>query len=432
MQTNIFCVFSSKLGRSLLKWGLPIIFASLVVATFSGCHEQTAKREIPLPLVLVAEAHEQDVQLYKEYSGKTEAFKSVSIPARVQGFLEKITFTPGQYVQEGDPLFVIEQTQYQANVQKAKAGLDKAKADLEFQKADYERAIALQESRTMTAEELQDRTRNYQQAQSALEIAEAALIEAELQLSYTEINAPISGKISRNFVDIGNLVNEVITLQTPLATIENMDPIYVYFVISDSDFYQLIDRYGPLVTRASGQDDTSDDTPAQNIESDPARKPVSEWPFAAQIARRQDEAQMPENSMFYPFQGIINYVDNTINPNLGAITVRGEIPNPDYAIYPGTVCHIRVPATVLPKATIVHEKAVAVDLSNHYMLVVNKDNKVERRIVTKGPTIDREHCVISGDIKPGERYIVEGLQQARVNMPVQAKPYQTEQEETKP
>ena len=398
MQTNCLSKFQLTTGRFLLQNGLPVIVAMMSFAMISGCYQSVAKRELPPPLVYVAQAEQRNVQLYKDYTGKTEACETVSIPARVQGFLEKMTFKPGQFVKQGDPLFVIEQTQYQANVQQAEADITKAKADLDYTKADYERTAELYETtKAMTLDDVQDRTRNYEQAKAAVESAEAALTEAKLKLSYTEITAPIDGQISRNSVDVGNLVGDVSTAMTPLATINKMDPIYVYVEISDSDFYHFTELHG---------------------------KNNSPWPFTAQVVRQDDDTFSAKAGDPFPFQGILNYIGNTINPMMGSITIRGEIPNPDHAIYPGTVCHIKVPSRTMPDAIVVYERAVVKDLSNYYMLIVNKENKVEHRLVEKGPTVNSECCVVLSGLEPGESYIVEGLQKARVNQPVDAKPYQ--------
>lgn len=388
-----------------------IVLLSMSVLLFVGCYQQGKKRELPPPLVYVAQAQKQDVRMYADYTGKTKACESVSIPARVSGFLEKMTFSPGQIVEKGDPLFVIEQTPYQANVEQAEAELATGNSELEYTKAEYERAVTLHESNnTMTLEELQERLRNYQQAQAAIKSAEAALVEAKLQLSYTEICAPISGKISRNMIDIGNLVGEPASGRTPLATIENMDPIYVYFEISDSDFYRMTELYG--TPRRSNQDIASEN--GKN----------SAWPFAIQLMQQEDDDATTSLSDQYPFEGIVNYIDNTINPTVGAITVRGEIQNHEFKIYPGTVCRVKIPTKTLKDATVVYERAIGSDFNHHYMFVVNKENKVERRMVEKGPAVDHEFCVVFGDINPDETYVVEGLQKVRINETVDAKPYE--------
>ena len=332
MQTNCFTVFPLSMGRFLLQKGFPVIVVMMSFAMISGCYKSATKRELPPPLVYVTQAEQQNVQLYKDYTGKTEACETVSIQARVQGFLEKMTFTPGQFVKQGDPLFIIEQTQYQANVQEAEADLAKAKADLDYMKSDYDRTVELYEaSKAMTLSDVQDRTRNYERAKAVVESAEAALIEAKLKFSYTEITAPIDGLISRNLVDVGNLVGEAITTRTPLATINKMNPIYVYIDISDSDFYHFAELHG------------KGDTP---------------WPFTAQIVREDDDTLSTKASDPFPFQGVLNYIGNTINPTMGSITIRGEIQNPDYAIYPGSVCHVKVPSITIPDATVVYERAI--------------------------------------------------------------------------
>lgn len=428
-----------QIYRFCARWGIPLAMAFVVLATSAGCYQKAKKRDLAPPEVHVAEAKKQEIRQYKDYTGKTKACESVSIPARVQGFLEKMTFTPGQFVKKDDPLFIIEQTQYRANVERAKADLTTARADCEYAKSDYERTVELYNSnKSMTLDDVQNRARNYEQAQAAVESAAAALVEAELQFSYTEVNAPINGKISRNLVDVGNLVGEISTAFTPLATINNMDPMYVYFDISDGDFYQFVELYGhpTIKARRNNGGNANGQTPESKDDSKPEEKSEAgkdgktnkndddvAWPFVFQLVRQDNDEGVAKVDEQYPYKGVINYIDNTINPNMGSIVVRGEIENSDYAIYPGAVCHIKVPSTVLPDATVVYDKAVAKDLSNYYMFVINKEKKVERRIVEKGPAVDREFCVILSGIKPGETYIVEGLQKVRVDQEVAAKPY---------
>ena len=425
-------VMSTTLQEYLLKWGFSVTLILVVLATLAGCYPQAGKREMPPPMVRVAEAKQQNVRFYIDYTGKTAARESVSVPARVQGILEKMTFTPGQIVKKGDPLFVIEQTQYKADVQQAKANLDTVRADMEYAQADYERTVELYDgNKAMTLDDVQERTKNLEKAKAAVESAEAVLIEAELRLSYTEISAPISGKISRNLVDVGNLVDELSSAVTPLATINNMDPIYVYFEISDSDFYTLTEMYGqPTVKPYDTKEEAEQDVEVQSQDDEPnaaSQEEIPPWPFALQLMRQEEDGmQATSLDEQYPFKGIINYIDNTIKPSVGGITLRGEIPNPDFTIFPGAVCHIKVPAATLSNATVVYDKAVASDLGHHYMFVVNKDNKVERRVVEKGPAVDREFSVVFSGINPGESYIVEGLQKVRVDQPVDAKPYEPE------
>ncbi len=462
------------LGLRSISIGKNQTFFVLAVATLlalpllAGCYPRTAKRELPPPVAMVAEAKKQEVRLYKDYTGKTEANESVSIPARVQGFLEKMTFTPGQIVHKNDPLFIIEQTQYAAAVRRIKAQVEVAKAEVEYTKADYERTVELYNTKALTLDDVQRTSRNYQQALGALETAEAELIDAELQFSYTEVNAPINGQISRNLIDIGNLVGSPTAGVETLATIKNMDPIYVYFQISDSDFLDFLDYYGapklimhpgtapdeamkaaksetnakpgedPHVLPVQNPDDenanaapTEAGLPQQgDVAAELAVGEVKPWPFVAQLVRQENDPTKSGSGQTagnikaeYPYQGEIHYIDNTINPDVGAITVRGEIANPEYKIFPGWVCHIKVPAATLPDATVVYERAIGIDLSNHYMFVVDKDNKVERRIVTKGPAIDGEFCVVIDGIEPGEKYVVDGLQKMQVGKPVNAKPF---------
>lgn len=375
---------------------------AILSTSVTGCYNTVERGELPPPLVTIAEAEQRSIPLFKEYTGKTDAVETVDTVARVRGYLEKTFFTPGQIVQKGEPLFLIEQTQYLAAMKRAEAQLETEKARLEYAKADHARSRELYEKATIPLDELEMKIRNLQQAHAAVKAAEAALIDAELNVQYTDIRAPISGMISRDYISKGNLVSE----QTgKLATIRNMDPIHVYFEVTDNDFAEFQKIYGE---------------PKKLASSIPEESP---WKFHLQLLRQSNgkEIDSPTDVESYPFEGRITHVDNTIKPSVGSVLVRGEIPNPDYTIYPGWVCRVRIPARTIPGAVVVQEKAVSVDLHSNYMFILDENDQVQRRVVKKGLGVGTNECIIESGIEPGDRYIVDGLQKVRVGSGVTIK-----------
>ncbi len=382
------------------------IATAFALANFAGCNKAVEKVEIPPPLVTVAEAEQRDIPIFKDYTGKTDASETVDVVARVKGFLEKVSFTPGQIVQKDAPLFLIEQTPYHAALQRAEAQLKTEKAGRDYAKADYDRSASLRNSNTVSQDEYENKARNLRQAEASIQAAEAAVTEAKLNVQYTEILAPCSGMISRDFINVGNLVSEA---TGKLATIRNMDPIYVYFEISDNDFADFQKIIG---------------TP-QKIASSMSELPP--WKFHLQLLRQSNgkEIDTPTNVDDYPYEGRITHIDNTIKPSVGTVLVRGEISNPDYTIFPGWVCRVRVPENTVIGAVVVKEKAISIDLSSNYMFVLDENNIVQRRVVKKGLAVGQNECIIESGIKPGERYVVDGLQKVRVGSGVTIKDTKT-------
>ncbi|MDR2115680.1 MAG: efflux RND transporter periplasmic adaptor subunit [Planctomycetaceae bacterium] len=395
------------LCRSVLVLILPILFAS-------GCRKTVEKPPLAIPEVVVEDVQIRDVQPFIQTTGRTEAFEFVNIPARVTGILREIRYRPGSFVEAGSSLFLIEPDQYQAEVKAAEAQLASAKAQLLLNEANLNRTKELRAQNAVTEQDLQTDTAKRDEANANVLKAESQLNIAKLNLSYTDVKSPINGKADRNFVDVGNLVGPN-TAETILTTVAGMDPIYVYFDISDYQFnnihefaknnqdpkiQKLFDvikkKKETLKTQSPQQLDDSDDS--SNI------KIVFEIGLVKGASPALGE---------FPFQGIIDMVGNTIDRSTGTITVRGEVLNPDYTIFPGQICRVRIPLWKKTDAVLVKSEAVRPDLNHNYVFVVDEKNIARRRIVKLGDPQSDGTVVVEEGLQKGDKYIVHGVQKAR-------------------
>ena len=336
--------------------------------------------------VQVTKPTTQDVTHYEEFTGSTESVKAVDIRARVKGYLEKIAFNDGDFVKKGDLLFEIESQLYEADSDKAKAEVESAKANLDRAKQDYERVQQAVQDNAVSKQEVSKRKADMDMANASLMAAKATLVQAELNLSYTKIYSPIDGKISKRYVDEGNLVGAA--EMTLLTTVVQLDPMYIYFDVSENIIINSF-KY--------------------NSAADNSQTKVA---FYAGIGNGND----------YPFSGFLNYMNNQVDKGTGTIQVRGEIPNPDKKILPGMFVRIKVPALEKKDAVLVKEKAVCTDFNGKYMLVVNKDNIVEYRKVEISDIVGDDRVIDSG-LDKDDTYIVSGLQFVRPKSQVIPMPY---------
>ncbi len=263
---------------------MPLVTCCLLILTHSlGCEPRNAFVAPPPPEVMVAHPLTASVAETVDFTGATEARQSVQIRARVTGYLQRVAFEDGVNVQEGDLLFVIEPAPFEADVDAAQAALQKAVGLEQLAKANLERALELQKDRAIAKQEVDADTAEVTTATANVKSAEAALRKAKLDLNYTEILAPISGRIGRHLVDVGNLVNKE---QTELAVIENIDPIYAYFNVSES----VLLRFMALV-REKKLPDPSISPPVLNLGL--------------------------QNEKGFPHQGYLDYTDLGVDPTVG-------------------------------------------------------------------------------------------------------------------
>jgi RND family efflux transporter MFP subunit len=396
--------------------GCPAVIAGALATLLGvgGCGPRNAYVPPPLPEVEVAVPVEQTVTVYDDFTGVTHASETVEVRSRVQGYLESIHFADGADVRRGDLLFVIDRKPYQAQMDQAKADLESKKAAAARAEALYRRTSSLLPSKAATREDLDKARGDWEVAKADVGQAEAKVRQAQLNLDYCQIHAPIGGFIGRRLVDVGNLVQADTTL---LTTITRYDPMYVYFTMSESDLLQFMKRYrerpaGSLEAR--GLLPTPAAVAAVGL---PASSPWSGWLAVAVVIAATPgypvELGLGNEGGKYPHKGYIDFAENTVDPGTGTLQLRGTFSNPPpYILGPGMFARLRVPIGVQEHALLVPKRALAADQQGDYLLVLGPDDTVERRAVELGAEVGGQRVVEKG-LSPGERFIVEGLQQAR-------------------
>jgi RND family efflux transporter MFP subunit len=360
--------------------------SGLLLLMTACAQQQPTAAPPPPPKVTVSQPLHREVVEWEEYTGRLEAVESVEVRARVNGYLQSIHFKNGATVKQGDLLFVIDPRPYQAELERAKAELALANARLERTGKDLARAQMLVRSRAVSEEEVDTRVSDQRQAQESVQAARATVNAAQLNVEFTQVRAPISGRISRNLVSVGNLINGGTTQSTLLTTIVSLDPIYCYFEADERSYLKGI-RQLRNGDRVNGRG---------------AKQPVY-------VALADEEG--------FPHQGSIDFWDNRLDQNTGTITVRAVLPNPDLLLAPGLFARVRVPAGDKYKALMLPPEAVGSDLSQQFVFVVDDQNLVQYRKVTPGPIIDGWRVIRDG-LQPDDWVIVKGVQRAKTGAKV--------------
>nr|WP_133491696.1 efflux RND transporter periplasmic adaptor subunit [Alcanivorax sp. 24] len=351
----------------------------MVAVGLAGCDArgEQEQAQMPPPAVKVAKVLDDPVTLWDDFTGRVAAPETVDLRPRVSGYIDKVSFEEGELVEQGDVLFVIDQRPYRARERAAAADLAQARSQYQLARSEASRAERLVASRAISREEYDRRASAMVSARAAMNAAEAALETARLDLEYTEVRSPITGRAGRAMVTRGNLANAD---QTLLTTLVSVDPVYVYFE-SDSDSYL---RGRELL--GSGEDTE-------------VRIGLS-----------------GENG--YPHRGKVDFIDNRLNAGTGTLQFRAVVPNPDGYFKPGQFARVELPAERLDTALLIDSKALLTDQDRRYVYVVDDENKASRRNVDAGRTVDGL-VVIRDGLKPGERVIVNGVQKVFMSgMPV--------------
>jgi RND family efflux transporter MFP subunit len=359
----------------------PYALSGLLLLMTACAQQQPAASPPPPPKVTVSQPVSREVVEWEEYTGRLEAVEAVEVRARVNGYLQSIHFKNGTTVKQGDLLFVIDPRPYQAELERAKAELGLANARLERTGKDLARAQMLVRSRAVSEEEVDTRVSEQRQAQESVQAARATVNAAQLNVEFTQVRAPISGRISRNLVSVGNLITGGTTQSTVLTTIVSLDPIYCYFEADERSYLK-------GMRQVRNGDSTNGRTGKQ--------------PVYLALA---DEAN-------FPHQGSIDFVDNRLDQSTGTITVRAVLPNPDLFLVPGLFARLRLPAGGKYKALMLPPEALGSDLSQQFVFVVDAQNVVQYRQVTPGPLIDGWRVIRDG-LQPEDWVIVNGVQRAR-------------------
>lgn len=366
-----------------------LVYATAVLALLAGC-EQRPEFTMPPPAVLVETVREKPIQTGFEFIGRTEAVEDVNIRPRVEGYLLRIHFTEGDVVEKGQLLFEIDSQPYVAQAAQAKADLARARAELIVAKKNFQRGEKLYPKGTISEAEFEELKGKFETGEAVVEAAEAALEAANLNLAYTKVDAPITGRIGRKKLSIGDLA----TPGESLATLVQQDPIYVTFQVNEKDVLsameasheagqspQTIPKLVPYITLANGHE--------------------------------------------YHQSGVLNFLDNRVDPATGTITVRTEFPNSEGLLIPGLYVSVSVRNENPRSAIVVPQRAVQEDQLGRFVLVVEDGDVAQIRRVTLGSRIHTEWVVESG-LSAGDRVIVDGIQKVRVGEPVAPREQTTE------
>jgi multidrug efflux system membrane fusion protein len=351
-----------------------LILLPLLAASLAGCKPENKFQPPPPPEISVALPLQQNVTPYEELTGNTVAFATVDLVARVEGFLISQNYVDGSVMKKGDTLFVIEQTMYKAQVKEAEAQLDGTKAQLLNAEAEFTRQETLLRQ-NVTAQNTYDQAKaKRDSARANVENAEGNLTIAQTNLGYTTVQAPFDGIVSKHLVSVGELVGN--GKATKLATIVQLDPIYVEFNVSEQDVLKI----------------------RQNLAN--RRLTVEELgKIPLDIGLMNEEG--------YPHAGVMNYVAPEIDAQTGTILVRGLFKNPDRALIPGFFTRIRVPLGLgSTSVLLIPNRVIAEDQAGKYALVVNKDNVVEQKRIKTGQLLVGGLRVITEGLAADDRVVL--------------------------
>ena len=331
--------------------------------------------EPELPVVSVMPAQKRDVEIYGDYVGSVRAQQFVEVRARVEGFLENMLFEEGSYVTRNQVLFVINQDQYRAKADKARAQLKKDEAQANKAKRDLDRIRPLYEQNAASQLDLDDAEAAYETAVASVGMSQADLDQAEQELGYMIVRSPISGHISERYVDLGTLVGG--SGKSLLATIVKSDSVFIDFSMTALDYLKSKERNVTL-----GQKDST-----------------RFWQPTVSIT-------LPDNSV-YPHLGIVDFAEPQVDPRTGTFSVRAEMPNPDHVLLPGQFTKVKLLLDVRANATVVPQKALIIEKGGAFVFVMRRDSTVERRFIELGPEFEND-VVVERGLLPGEMIVSEG------------------------
>ncbi|EEE02878.1 efflux RND transporter periplasmic adaptor subunit [Burkholderia multivorans] len=352
----------------------PLGAACVLLLALSGCHDgQGGAPSAPLPEVGVATVAPRTVRIADEFNGRVEAVDAVELRPRVSGYLQRIRYKEGDLVAQGAVLFEIDPRPYRIALDRAIAQQQRARAAEHLARVQLQRVQTLIDAHATSQEELDNARAAAEQARADLQAADAAVADAKLNLGFTEVRAPIAGRVGRALATAGNLARADDTL---LTTVVSQDPVYVYFDCDEQSYL----RYN-----------------AQR--ADPAHRAIGADPVRVGLA----------NETGFPHAGTVDFLDNRLDPQTGTIRARVRLPNADHTFTPGLYARVQLVSGRERSALLVDDKAVLTDQDRKYVYVIGPGDKALRRDVTIGRDLDGQRIVEKG-LNAGDRVVVDGVQ----------------------
>jgi membrane fusion protein, multidrug efflux system len=370
----------------------PIAFASFAVAVIAAGCSQTAAQQAPPPppQVTVASVLERDVTEWDEFTGRLQAVDSVEVRPRVSGLVSAVRFEEGAIVRRGDLLFQIDPRPFQAEVDRLRAELARARATGQRAASELQTAERLRAENAIAKEEHDRRAAFAQESTAQSAAVEAALRAAELNLEFTQVTSPISGRVGRAIVTEGNLVSSGPGEATLLTTVVSLDPVYAYFDADEQIFLKYSAAAGPQGPAMRNAGRRGPDLPIR-------------------MALSNDDG--------FPRVGHLDFVDNQLDGATGTIRGRAVFRNADRQLTPGLFVRLRLAGTATYRGLLIQDRAVGTDLSKKFVYVVGPKNEIQYRSVTLGPIVDGLR-VVRGGVEAGESVVVNGLQRVRPGVQV--------------
>jgi RND family efflux transporter MFP subunit len=351
----------------------------------AGCGKPGGGAPPPAPAVSVAQVLEKRVKDWDEFTGRLQAVESVEIRPRVSGYIDRVAFTEGGQVKRGDLLFVIDPRPYQAEFDHAAADVKRNKTALDLARIELVRVQRLKDSGAVSEEELDERKSTVAQAEANVAGSEAAREAAALNLNFTRVTSPITGRVSRAEVTTGNLVTGGSNGGTLLSSVVSLDPIYIYFDADEQSYL----RYSQIAR-------------AERPGSRDARNPV-------QIGLANEDG--------FPHAGTMDFIDNQLNPQTGTIRARAVLENKDGRFTPGLFARVQLLGGGEYSAILIEDRAVNTDQSQKYVLLLGANDQIEYRKVKLGRVVDGLRIVREG-LKAGEVIVVNGAQRVHPGVTV--------------